>query len=133
MFIIKVLKTHIIFFFNIFQSDIYQYSLYFKFNCMLLFIFSLQFLYMHVCSVALVMSNSLQLYGLYLSGSCVHGIFQARLLEWDAISFSKGSSRPKDQIHIFSISCITGRFFTHLATQETPILLFTFSFQFRSL
>ena len=59
---------------------------------MLLFIFSLQFVYMHVCSVALVMSNSLQLYGLYFSGSCVHGIFQARLLEWVAISFSKGSS-----------------------------------------
>ena len=76
-------------------------------------------MYTHVCSVALGMSNSLQLYGLYLPGSCVHGIFQARVLEWVAISLSRGSFRPKDQIHIFSMSCITGRFFTHLATYET--------------
>ena len=27
-----------------------------------------------------------------LPGSCVHGIFQARILEWDAISYSRGSS-----------------------------------------
>ena len=32
-----------------------------------------------------------------LPGSSVHGIFQARLLEWVAISFSSGSSQPKDQ------------------------------------
>ena len=31
-----------------------------------------------------------------LSGSSVHGIFQARVLEWVAISFSRGSSRPRD-------------------------------------
>ena len=30
-------------------------------------------------------------------GSSVHGTFQARILEWVAISFSRGSSRPKDQ------------------------------------
>ena len=29
-------------------------------------------------------------------GSSVHGIFQARILEWVAISFSRGSSRPSD-------------------------------------
>ena len=33
----------------------------------------------------------------------VHGISQARILEWVAISFSKGSSQPRDQIHV---SCI---------------------------
>ena len=33
-------------------------------------------------------------------GSCVHGIFQARILEWVASSSSKGSSRPRDQTHI---------------------------------
>ena len=32
-----------------------------------------------------------------LPGSSVHGIFQARILEWVAISFSRGSSQPKDQ------------------------------------
>ena len=30
------------------------------------------------------------------SGSSVHGIFQARILEWVAISFSRGSSQPRD-------------------------------------
>jgi len=29
-------------------------------------------------------------------GSCVHGILQARILEWVSIAFSKGSSRPRD-------------------------------------
>ena len=36
-----------------------------------------------------------------LLGSSVHGIFLARILEWISISFSRGSSRPRDQTHIF--------------------------------
>ena len=44
-----------------------------------------------------------------LPGSSVHGIFQARILEWLAISFSRGSSWPKDRSHV---PCIAGRFFT---------------------
>ena len=47
--------------------------------------------------------------GCSLSGSSVHGIFQARVLEWIAISFSKGSSRPRNQTWV---SCIAGRRFT---------------------
>ena len=35
--------------------------------------------------------------GCSLSGSSVHGIFQARILEWVAISYSKESCRPRDQ------------------------------------
>ena len=42
-------------------------------------------------------------------GSSVHGILQARILEWVAIPFSRRSSRPRDQTHVF---CIAGRFFT---------------------
>ena len=42
-------------------------------------------------------------------GSSVHGIFQARILDWVAISFSRGSSWPK---HWTCVSCIAGRFFT---------------------
>ena len=34
--------------------------------------------------------------GCSLPGSSVHGVFQARILEWVAISFSRGSSQPKD-------------------------------------
>ena len=38
--------------------------------------------------------------------SSVHGILQARTLEWVAIPFSRGSSRPRDQTRV---SCIAGR------------------------
>ena len=41
-------------------------------------------------------------------GSSVHGIIQARVLEWVAIPFSRGSSQPRNQIYI---SCLAGRFF----------------------
>ena len=42
-------------------------------------------------------------------GSSVHWISQARILEWVAITFSRGSSQPRDQTQV---SCIAGRFFT---------------------
>ena len=42
-------------------------------------------------------------------GSFLHGILQARILEWVAIAFSRASSRPRDQTWV---SCIVGRFFT---------------------
>ena len=44
-----------------------------------------------------------------LPGSSVHGILQARILEWVAISFSRGSSQPRDWTQV---SCIAGRFLT---------------------
>ena len=47
--------------------------------------------------------------GCSLPGSSVHRILQARILEWVAIPFSRGSSQPKDQT---CISYIAGRFFT---------------------
>ena len=46
-----------------------------------------------------------------LPGSSVHGILQARILEWFAISFSRGSSGPRNQTHISCVSCITGGVF----------------------
>ena len=52
-------------------------------------------------------------------GSSVHGILQARMLEWVAIPFSRGSSRTMDQIQV---SCITGRFFTIGAMREAHYL-----------
>ena len=39
-----------------------------------------------------------------LPGSLVHGIFQARILEWGAISCSKGSSQPRDQTRVSHIA-----------------------------
>ena len=49
-----------------------------------------------------------------LPGSSVHGIFQARTLEWVAISFSRGSSQPRDGTHI---SCIGRQIPYHWATR----------------
>ena len=59
-----------------------------------------------------VMSDSLWPFGQSLKGSSVHGIFQARILEWVAISSSQGSSWPKNLTHVSYISWITGGFFT---------------------
>ena len=53
-------------------------------------------------------------------GSSVHGILQARILEWVAISSSKESSQPRDQTHVSCVSCIAGRFFTQWAIWEAP-------------
>ena len=50
-----------------------------------------------------------------LPGSSVHGILQARTLEWVAISFSRGSSWPRDQTQV---SRIGGRCFNLWATRE---------------
>ena len=50
-----------------------------------------------------------------LPGSSVDGIFQARVLEWVAISFSRGSSRPRNWTRV---SCNAGRPFTVWATKE---------------
>ena len=49
------------------------------------------------------------------AGSLVYGIFQAWILEWVAISFSRGSSRPRDWTQV---SRIVGRRFTVWATRE---------------
>ena len=58
-------------------------------------------------------SDSLQPHG--LPGSSVHGILQARILEWVAISFFRGSSRPRDQTRV---SCTADRVFTKWAMRE---------------
>ena len=46
------------------------------------------------------------LMGCSLPGSSLHGILQARVLEWVAISFSRGSSRPRDQTRVSRILSI---------------------------
>ena len=43
------------------------------------------------------------------TGSSIPGILQARILEWVAISFSRGSSQHRGRTQV---SCIAGRFFT---------------------
>ena len=50
----------------------------------------------------------------------VHGILQARTLEWVAVPFSRGSSQPRDRTQV---SCIAGGFFTSWATREAKYLI----------
>ena len=51
-----------------------------------------------------VFSNSCNHMDCSLTNSLVHGISQAKILEWVAISFSRGSSQPKDQIQVSYIA-----------------------------
>ena len=53
-------------------------------------------------------------------GSPVHGVSQARMLEWVAISFFRGSSWLRDWTQV---SCVAGGFFTDWATREAPTLV----------
>ena len=62
-----------------------------------------------------VASDSTRPHGLQPAGSPVHGILQARIVEWVAMSSSKGPSQPKDQTQV---SHVAGEFFTDWATRE---------------
>ena len=61
-------------------------------------------------------SGSVVSWTVSLPGSSVHGILQARIQEWVAIPFSRGSSPPRDRTWV---SRIVGRFFSH---QGSPII-----------
>ena len=61
------------------------------------------------------MSNSCNPTDCSLPDSSVHGIFQERILEWVALSFSRESSWPRD---LTQVSCIAGGFLTDWATRE---------------
>ena len=77
--------------------------------CCTVFSYSLKVLVVPSC---LTLCNSMDC---SLPGSPVLGILQARILEWVAISFSRGSSQPRDQTRI---SCIAGRSFIIWVTKE---------------
>ena len=74
---------------------------------------------MHVCSVALVMSlwDSMNCSP---PGSSVHGILQARILEWVAMPSSRGSSQPRDWTRV---SCAASRslLLSHQGSPSTNI------------
>ena len=78
-----------------------------------------------------VISDSLRLHGLYsLLGSSLHGIFQARILEQVAVSFSRESSPPRDGTWI---SRTAGRLFPVWATRVAlflPFMILLFPFWF---
>ena len=58
-------------------------------------------------------------------GPCVHGILQAKILEWIAVPFSRGSSQPRDQTRV---SYIAGRFFT-----AEPLVKIKIAFVYRKI
>ena len=66
--------------------------------------------HVHVCMCA---QSGLSLCDLMDCSLYVHGITQAQILEWGAISSSRGSSQPKDQTRISCISCIGKRIVYH--------------------
>ena len=51
-------------------------------------------------------------------GHTVHGILQARILEWVAFPFPRGSSQPRDQTQV---SCIADEFFINWVIREAPL------------
>ena len=57
------------------------------------------------------------------TGFSVHGISQARILEWIAISSSRGSSWPRDLIRVSCVFCMAGRFFTHWAMGDSQRMI----------
>ena len=57
-----------------------------------------------------------------LPASSVHGISQARILEWVVISFSRGSSQPRDQTHV---SCIDRLVLYCWATREAHLFVYS--------
>ena len=64
-----------------------------------------------------------------LPGSSVHGILQARILEWVAVPFSRGASQLRDQIQV---SCVEGRFFTIWATKEVCAIYLVKSWRYKN-
>ena len=74
-----------------------------------------------------VVSDSLWPHGLWPPpGSSVHGILQARILEWVAFLFSRGSSQPRGQTQV---SHIAGRLCTDWGTREAKNYGMTQQFQ----
>ena len=76
------------------------------------------------CLVASVVSDSLQPYRLQPASSSVHGILQARILEWVVMTFFRGSFQPRDQTQVSYVSCIGRRVLyhqCHLGSSECDI------------
>ena len=65
-----------------------------------------------------VICNSLQAHGLCPPGSSVHGILQARILEWVVRTSSKGSSLPRDWTPVSYIYCFGRQVLYHCTARE---------------
>ena len=75
------------------------------------------------CGACPIKSNFYDLMNCSPPGSSVHGILQARILAWVAISSSRGSSRPRDRTWVCCVSCIGRRVLYHQnRSWEAPIV-----------
>ena len=54
-------------------------------------------------------------------GSSVHGIFEARTLEWAAISYPRGPSQPRDWNHVSCVSCTGSRILQHCTNKKVVL------------
>ena len=72
-----------------------------------------------------VMSTSFNSINHSSPGSSVHGISQARILEWVPISSSRGSPQPRGWTHISCSSCIDRQILFHCTTCRAPKKLYT--------
>ena len=66
--------------------------------------------------------SHVQLFVTPWTGSSVYEIFQARILEWVAISYSRGSSQPRDGTLVSCIFCIGRRIFLPLCHLEAEVI-----------
>ena len=69
--------------------------------------------------ISYVRAQSLSLVRFFVTPwATVHGVSQARILEWVAMSCSRGSSQPRDWTRVSCVSCIAGKFFTIWTTRK---------------
>ena len=85
---------------------------------------------LNVCSVAKSCPSLWDTMDCSPPGSSVHGILQARIVEWVAIAFSRWSSWPRDQTHV---SCIGRQILYHWVTREALVHLKYIHFYFNKI
>ena len=78
----------------------------------------LNYLARTVCSVTQLWLSLCHLKDCSPLGSSVHGIFQARILQWVVFCYSRVSSWPRNGTHIFCVSCTDSQILYHCATWE---------------
>ena len=84
--------------------------------------FSLKLYFPQVCVCAQLCPTFFHPMDCSLPDTSVHGVFRANILEWVAISFSKGSFQHRDQTCAFWVSCIGRRILYHCTTSEAPVV-----------
>ena len=117
----------IVIYINIHINIVWIYVCVWIYIYMCVYIYVCMYIYMCVCVCVCVCSEVAQScltpcdpMDCSPPGSSVHGIFQARVLEWIAISFSRGSSWPRGRTWV---SCITGWCFTIWATRDISLYI----------